>query len=158
MTRLCFLFFVVMLPCVNRFVQAQTSEDVLQATSVRGGIAVHLGATDGKLELDLAASGRLLVQGLALDPVKRDHARRAIDRAQRYGLATVQQVDSYSELPYASDLVNLVVADFDRLGLRLATAADTRTAEQREILRVLRPDGAAYLKVGGRPHGILVRR
>lgn len=130
--------------------RAQTSEDVLEATSVRAGVAVHLGSTDGKLEIDLSASGRWLVQGLTLDPAQRDRARGAVDQARCYGLATVQQVNSYSTLPYASDLVNLVVADLDALGLRATTPAGTRTTEHEEIRRVLRPDGVAYLKIDGR--------
>jgi len=43
-----------------------------RATGIDAGVVVHVGTSDGMLELDLARSGRFLVQGLTLDEAKRD--------------------------------------------------------------------------------------
>jgi outer membrane protein assembly factor BamB len=121
---------------------------ILDATGVRAGLAVHLGTTDGGIEIALAQSGRMLVHGLATDDACLAASRRAIQARGIYGLASVEKAATLSTLPYAQNLVNLLVADLDALD----AAAETRRGEpaEAEILRVLCPGGAAYLKRGGR--------
>jgi len=120
---------------------AQQADRALEATGVQAGLAVHVGTTDGKLELALARSGRMLVQGVALSDTYCTAARRTITAGGLYGLASVLQSDSATTLPYAPNLVNLLIADLDAL----AGKAPGRD----EILRVLAPNGSAYLKSGG---------
>lgn len=121
----------------------QDAESVLQGTGIDAGLAVHVGTGDGVLETKLAGHGRLLVHALARDEAALDRARRAIAAEKLAGLATVTLWDGPPRLPYADNLVNLLIADLDTLGTGGPTEA--------EILRVLTPGrGAAWLRRGGR--------
>lgn len=110
------------------------------AQETTSGLAVHVGATDGLREIDLARTGGLLVHGLALDLAARERARTGIRATGLYPLASVETWTE-SELPYADNLVNLLVADVDGLG--------SRAPPEAEILRVLCPGGEARLKMKG---------
>ncbi len=114
---------------------------VLQATGVNAGLAVHVGCGDGALVLDLARTGQFVVQGLSLqaDPIAA--ARLRADAAGLTGLAVFDPLPTTGVLPYNDNLVSLLVADLDALG-KAAPARD-------EILRVLSPWGAAWLKSQG---------
>ncbi|MCX5684970.1 MAG: PQQ-binding-like beta-propeller repeat protein [Planctomycetota bacterium] len=118
-----------------------SAADILKASGIGAGLVVHLVATDGRLEAELAASGKMLVHGLAMDDAASGKARSAIKDAGLYGLASVEKADSFSELPYADNLVNLLVADLDALG--------AKAPPQAEIMRVLCPKGVAYVKIAG---------
>jgi len=131
--------------CAQRAAGAEASESargVLAATGVEAGLAVHVGTTDGQLEIGLAQSGRLLVHGLAVDAAALQKAREAILAKGIYGLAAVEEWASLRDLPYADNLVNLLVADLDALGAKAPPLG--------EIRRVLCPMGVAYLKQGGK--------
>ena len=112
------------------------------ATGIATGLAIHLGTTDGELESALAADGKMLVHGLALDDAARRRAAATIEKVQRTGLASVQHRPDISRLPYADNLANLVIADFDDLG--------ERAPREAEVLRILAPRGVAYLKQNGK--------
>lgn len=118
-----------------------TAQEVLKATGVEAGLAVHVGTTDGQLELGLAKGGTLLVHGLALDQRAVAEARAAIEAVGLYGLASVDGLHETKTLPYADNVVNLLVADLDALG--------EKAPPQAEMMRVLAPTGVAYLKRGG---------
>ncbi len=113
---------------------------LLVAQDPASGLAVHVGAGDGLREIELARPGGLLVHGLALDDAARERARTGIRAA---GLHPLASVETWTEprLPYADNLVNLLVADVDGLGRRAPAEA--------EILRVLCPGGEARLKISG---------
>lgn len=113
----------------------------LAALGVKSGLAVHLGTSDGALECDLAARGMMLVHGLALDENSLAKARAAIRFRRLYGLASVAHRESLRSLPYGDNLVNLLVADLDRL--------QGNAPSEPELLRVLVPSGVACLKRGG---------
>jgi outer membrane protein assembly factor BamB len=115
--------------------------EILKASGIGAGLAVCLGTTDGRLEADLAAGGKMLVHGLAADDAVVEKARAAIHAAGLYGLASVEAAASLQTLPYADNLVNLLVADLDALGAKAPPRA--------EIMRVLCPKGVAYLKTAG---------
>ncbi|MCX5672024.1 MAG: hypothetical protein NTU94_11965, partial [Planctomycetota bacterium] len=55
--------------------EAPPADAILDATAIRAGLAVHLGATDGVLEIGLTSGGRMLVHGLALDDASLATAR-----------------------------------------------------------------------------------
>jgi outer membrane protein assembly factor BamB len=114
------------------------AQDPRDATGVRAGLAVHVGSSDGALEASLA--GPFLVHGLALDRESRERARDAL-RAR--GLHPLASVETWAgpALPYGDTLVDLLVADLELLG--------ARAPSEEEILRVLRPGGAAWLRKGG---------
>ncbi len=116
--------------------------EVLNSSGVRGGLAVHVGASDGSLECGLTNEGRISVHGLALDDASRDAARKTIFSKGLYGLASVATWNDRTRLPYATNLANLLVADLDALG----AAAPKRE----ELERVMAPDGVMFLKLGGK--------
>ncbi|MGB2822715.1 MAG: PQQ-binding-like beta-propeller repeat protein, partial [Phycisphaerae bacterium] len=113
--------------------EGTTAEAILRETHVRGGIVVHLGCGDGRLTGALRATERFTVHGLAAKPADVAAARAYLQAKRLYGPVSVERF-SGGGLPYADNLVNLVVAE-DRLAVPTA-----------EILRVLAPGGVAYVK------------
>jgi len=109
---------------------------ILAATDVKGGLVVHLGCDDGKLTAALRASDSYLVHGLDTDTGKIARARDHIRGQGLYGPVSVDTFDGKS-LPYIDGLVNLVVAE------------DLSAIPMAEVMRVLAPEGVAYVKKGG---------
>jgi len=131
---LIWLLFVSPVWGVNAF-------NVVRETGIEAGLCVVLGGSDGTLEKELAGSGRLLVEGLT-DNWETVYALRwTLAQAGVFPLANIQHTFDLSKLPYADNLVNLVVADIDALGSRAPSDA--------EIQRVLGYGGKGYLKKGG---------
>ncbi|MHC4539530.1 MAG: outer membrane protein assembly factor BamB family protein [Planctomycetota bacterium] len=116
---------------------AKQAEQILDVTSVKGGLIVHIGCGDGKLTAALRANNGYLVHGLDADPDKVHQARRYIRSLGTYGNVAVDQFDG-KWLPYADNLVNLVVAE------------NLRDVPMSEVMRVLCPKGTAYIKEGGK--------
>ena len=110
--------------------------DILAATGVKGGLVVHLGCGDGKLTAALRASESFLVHGLDADPGNVTAARKHVRSLGLCGKVTVERWTS-ARLPYADNLVNLVVAE--SLG----------KVPMGEVMRALAPNGVAYIKTGG---------
>jgi len=109
-----------------------SARSILRETGVAGGLIVHLDCGDGRLTAALRASNRYLVHGLDTDPANVEKARQYIRSCGLYGPVSVD-VLSGSRLPYADNLVNLVVA-----------SGDCQLASE-EINRVLAPGGVALL-------------
>ena len=122
---------------------AQTAKQIIAATGVRGGLVVHVGCGDpstgsgqaGKLTAALLANDSYLVHGLDTDAANVAKAREHIRKLALYGKVSVDTFDG-KHLPYADNLVNLLVAD------ELGGVTDE------EVMRVLAPLGVAY--VGGK--------
>jgi SAM-dependent methyltransferase len=125
---LCFVLLVL----VGRTAGADssTAADVLEAARVKGGLVVHIGCGDGKFTAALHASDSHIVQGLAIDP---DAVMAARESLATSGNVTIALFDGKT-LPYADNLVQLVVADRDS---KVATA---------EIMRVLSPGGVVMTR------------
>ena len=132
----CFL--VVVMVCVG-IVGADSAEEILDATGVKGGLIVHLGCGDGKLTAALRANDRYLVHGLDADAENVEEARRHINSLGLYGPVSVDSIKG-KRLPYADNLVNLLVVA-DAGGVAIA-----------ECLRAVAPGGVAYVKSGGKWH------
>jgi hypothetical protein len=81
-----------------------------------GGLCVVLPADDGAALCALTNHGHALVQGLAVDDASLAGCRDAIADQSLTGIATVIRATSLKRLPYADNLVNLLVADLDSLG------------------------------------------
>ena len=113
------------------------AQQILDATGVRGGLVVHLGCGDGRLTAALHAGDACVVHGLDTDAAAIARARQFIASAGLYGPVSVDTFDG-QHLPYVDNLVNLVVAE------------DLGGVPMTEIVRVLAPGGAAYVKAGGR--------
>jgi SAM-dependent methyltransferase len=112
---------------------SSTPADVLEAAGVRGGLVVHIGCGDGNFTAALRASDSYIVQGLATDS---DAVMAARESLARSGDVTIALFDGKT-LPYAGNLVQLVVADRDS---KVATD---------EIMRVLSPRGVVMTRTGG---------
>ena len=118
---------------------AGQAKAILDASGVAGGLVVHLGPGDGRFTAKLRTNDRLVVHGLYRRRQQTDEARRylrQLGQHNRYGAVSVQHWDR-KHLPYADNLVNLVVAE----GLGNVPMA--------EVTRVLAPLGAAMVKSGG---------
>ncbi len=117
---------------------AESAKDILEATGVKGGLVVHVGCGDGKLTAALRANDRYVVHGLDADAANIEKARRHIMSLALWPRVSAMKFDG-RRLPYVDNLVNLVVAD--DLG-KIPTA---------EVMRVLAPNGVAYVKKDGKP-------
>ena len=110
------------------------ARDVLDATGTHGGLVVHLGCGDGKLTAALRTNESFIVHGLDADAAMVEKARKHIAALGLAGPVSVAQWTDLEHLPYAENLVNLLVAE--KLG---KVSLD-------EVLRVLAPRGVAYIK------------
>ena len=116
--------------------EAAQAQQVLEATGIKGGLIVHLGCGDGTLTAALHASDAYLVHGLDADAANVEKAREHIRSLGLYGPVSADQLTG-DRLPYIENLVNLVVAE------------DLGKVPMQEVLRVLAPNGVAYVKQGG---------
>lgn len=109
------------------------ARQILAATGVQGGLVVHLGCGDGKLTAALGRDQQYLVQGLDRNAENVREARERIRSLGCYGRVSIDTLNA-SRLPYADNLVNLLVAE-DLGGVAMG-----------EVVRVLAPLGVAYVK------------
>ncbi|NQT39325.1 MAG: PQQ-binding-like beta-propeller repeat protein, partial [Planctomycetes bacterium] len=116
---------------------APSATDILDATGVKGGLIVHVGCGDGRLTAALHAGDAFLVHGLDTEAENVEQAREHIRSKGLYGPVSASVFDG-RHLPYADDLVNLVVAE------------DLGEVDKTEVLRVLAPGGVAYIGDGGK--------
>jgi len=107
--------------------------EIIKDSGVKGGLVVHVGCGDGKLTSALHADDRYLVHGLDTDPANITKARKNILSLGMYGKVSVAPW-SGKHLPYADSLVSLLVAE------------DPGDLPMTEIMRVLTPNGVAYVK------------
>ncbi len=115
------------------------AQAVLEASGVRGGLIVHLGCGDGELTAELAEGESFFVHGLEANPANVASARYRIQTKGLGGRASVEQWTSQT-LPYADNLVNLLVAE------------DLGEVTTNKVIRVLVPGGVALL-LGNREQG-----
>jgi outer membrane protein assembly factor BamB len=94
---------------------------------------VHLGCGDGKLTAALRANASYLVHGLDASATNIREARDYISSRGLYGGVSVEQW-SGKTLPYNDNVVNLLVAE------------DLGDVSMEEVMRVLCPNGVAYIK------------
>jgi len=86
----------------------QAVPDFIRA-QVAGGLIVQVGGGDCEAVKGLASGGRYLIQILDRDPQRVAALRDSIQRSQRYGLITVERLPPINKLPYAENLVNVVI-------------------------------------------------
>lgn len=127
---------IVLLACLPSVCLADSAEQILSQVGMRGGFVVHVGCDDGKLTAALGAGENYLVQGLDVDAADVAAARRHIQSLGIYGRVAVDTFPG-DRLPYADNLANLIVSD------------DLGDLPMSEVLRVLCPNGTAYIKSGG---------
>ncbi len=112
------------------------AQQILEETGIKGGLVVHLGCDNGRLTAGLHANDRYLVHGLAGDQATAEKARKYIQDRGLYGPVTIEQWDG-DKLPYTNNLVSLLVAE------------DLNGISTDEAMRVLSPNGIAYIKEDG---------
>jgi len=117
--------------------QAAQARQILNATGVDGGLIVHVGCGDGKLTAALRADDRYIVHGLAATADDLAAARKTVAAAGVYGNVSIDRLTG-DRLPYIDNLVNLVVAD------------DLGKVGMAEVMRILCPNGVAYIKTDGK--------
>jgi len=113
------------------------AKEILDATGVKGGLIVHIGCGDGRLTAALRAGENFIVHGLDTTPANIRKAREYIQSLGLYGAVSVDHWNG-RELPYIENLVNLVVSE--NLG----------EVPMDEVMRVLAPNGVAYIKKDGK--------
>jgi len=118
-------------------VPQEQAREIFEATGLKGGLVVHLGCGDGKLTAALRAGDSFLVQGWDTDAGNVRKAREHVRSLGLYGNVSVDRFDG-DRLPYVDNLANLVVAE------------DLGGVPRSEVMRVLCPEGMAYVKQGGR--------
>ncbi|MDG1894380.1 MAG: PQQ-binding-like beta-propeller repeat protein [Fuerstiella sp.] len=111
-------------------------QELVPASGVTGGLVVHLADGNGDATADLFSNDHFVVHGLYRNRDAVGPARQQIKQKKLYGKVSVQHWD-HSHLPYTDNLVNLLVAE----GL-----GDVPVTE---VLRVLAPNGTAFVKSGG---------
>ena len=137
--RFARLICLALLSLLGLHTHAQTdglAKEILSATGVRGGLVVHLGCGDGQLTAALRENPSYRVHGLARRATDVVAAQKNVQAAGLYGPVAVDQL-SGTKLPYIDNLVNLLVSE-DLAGVPMA-----------EVMRVLCPEGVAYIKTGG---------
>jgi hypothetical protein len=109
---------------------------ILDASGVRAGLAVHIGARNGRLAAALGASGRFLVCVLAADDSVVEAVRSIVrERSLDSRVSVSRRPDG--ALPYVDNLVNLLIVE------------EGGSAAHDVIMRVLVPEGVAHLKQEG---------
>ena len=144
--RIGFLAYITFLLMVSIAISVAPAEQknhrreaiqILDSTNLKGGLIVHIGCGDGKLTAALQANDSYVVHGLDSDPGNIATARRHIKALGKYGSVFIE-LWSGDQLPYIDNSVNLVVSE----GLDAVSGS--------EIMRVLVPEGVAYVESGGR--------
>ncbi len=115
--------------------QRDQARRILENTGAKGGLIVQIGCGDGKLTAALYANDSYLVHGLDTDARNVERAREYIHSLGLYGKVSVDYWDG-NRLPYIDNLVNLVVSE------------NIGDIPVEEIVRVLVPEGVAYIKKG----------
>ena len=112
---------------------------------VTGGLCVQVGSDDLTVALELARTGRVLVEILDTDAAKVERARKQIHSEGLYGLISANRWASDKRLPYAENLVNLLIIE---KGKEVPLA---------EAVRVLRPAGV-FLAKGDQTPGSALKK
>jgi len=116
---------------------AQSPQEILDATATTGGLVVHVGCGDGRMTARFAAGDAILVHGIDVDAENIAQARRHVRSLGLYGKVSVDVFDG-RRLPYTDNLVNLLVVE------------DIGDVPMGEVLRVLCPRGIARIKRDGK--------
>ena len=115
---------------------AEQARQILVATGVKGGLVVHVGCGEGKLTAALRADERYLVHGLDREAANVAKVRARAQAAGAGGKVSASQW-SGERLPFTDGVVSLIVSQ-SPLGVA-----------ESEVMRVLAPDGVAYVRAGG---------
>jgi outer membrane protein assembly factor BamB len=139
------LLLVVLLAFSTPIQAAETANEfvAVRATDIESGLVVVVGASDTNLAESLTADGRMAVDLLTtIDEAQANAWRERLAKKGRSGFVSVVALKTFTQLPYPSRFVNVLIADLDSLG----DAAPTDT----ELHRVVASYGALCLRSGGK--------
>ncbi|UCC98979.1 MAG: PQQ-binding-like beta-propeller repeat protein [Phycisphaerales bacterium] len=111
------------------------AQEILDQTRIKGGLIVHVGCGDGTLTAALHANDSYLVHGLDTDARNVEQSREHIRSLNLYGKVSVDHW-SGNYLPYIDNMVNLIVSE------------NIGDFPIEELVRVLVPEGVAYIREG----------
>ena len=117
---------------------APLAQRLLAAGGMRSGVCAVLGCRDGSLALDIARASDFLVHVQEPDAGLVRALRQAAHAEGLYGTRVVVEQGSFARLPYADNLIDLVVCSW-------LSDRSLRELSLEEIVRVLRPGGVAIL-------------
>ncbi len=118
--------------------------EILRQAGTTKGLCLDLGCGDGKLALELARQSEMFVQALTRHDSTLNTARKTLDVDGLYGRRVAAEKGNLERLPYPDYCANLVVrGDLLRAGFHKWS--------WKEVLRVLRPGGLAYIGQTARP-------
>jgi len=131
---------IICMPLVaaaKQSVEVPKGGEILAKTGVKGGLVVHVGCGDGRLTAALCLNERYLVHGLCANAADLEKAR---EHVRSLGVCGKVSIEPWSGrgLPYADNLVNLLVGE------------DLGGIGTDEVMRVLVPNGVAYVKKDGK--------
>lgn len=129
------LALLFLVPSVGFADAAEQADRLLSESGFSGGFIVQLGSDDPALVSALRKSESTQVHGLVRDASRVAAIRSQIEATGHYGDVAVDHF-SGDQLPYADNLVNLLVSD------------DLGEVKVEEVLRVLVPNGVALIKRG----------
>ncbi|MFC1734522.1 PQQ-binding-like beta-propeller repeat protein [Candidatus Hydrogenedentota bacterium] len=142
MSRRSFLFVLVVCLFTSSADPASAAKGqvLLKEAGITKGICSVVGGGNANLIQELIDSSELLIHCIAYSPDNAIAMRKAVDRDGQYGKRVViEDMTPQSSLPYADNMLDVVIAD--QLNLRAMLP--------QEILRVLRPKGVALLCASG---------
>ena len=145
------LLLVCLAPCLSTAAAPSDPglSDLIRSARVTGGVVVHLGCGDARRTASIYSRDSMIIHGFDHDPKKVQAARAYLMARELYGPISVEH-HTGRLLPHADNTVNLVLAE------------DMSLASQEEIMRVLVPQGVAFIRQAGqwnrrvkaRPQGI----
>ncbi|MHC4298140.1 MAG: outer membrane protein assembly factor BamB family protein [Planctomycetota bacterium] len=131
----------ILLACSLAIAQPPTAKRqarrILAECNLKGGMIVHIGCGNGDLTAALGADDRYLVHGLDRSDSNVANARRNLQSLGVYGAISIDKLDG-ATLPYIDNFVNLIVSE------------DLGGVPMSEVMRVLCPNGTAYIRNNGK--------
>ncbi len=106
--------------------------DPAKIAGLSGGLIVQLGASSSQEAAKLSLTGRYLIHLLDTDAKTIETARSNLRKNGHYGLAWAEQTKDFTRLPYAENIVNLIVVQ-------------DYTVPVKELQRVLVPGGSIVI-------------
>jgi len=117
---------------------ASLAERILAEAGTTKGFCVDLGCGSGELALAILQRSELFVHALETDDARVAAARRTLEPSGLYGRRTAAARGDLARLPYPDYCANLVVRGD-------LFAEGDRGISWREVVRILRPGGLAYV-------------
>ncbi len=140
-TALAYLAAMLLGLCPADAATPSPAESIVRSTGINAGLCVLIDFEDTRLATQLPKQGNFLVHCLYPNRQLVETARKEIQSRGLYGQVSADS--SYpGRLPYAENMVNLLVADNLPEAPKEGLSVD-------EVMRVLVPEGVALLRRGG---------